>query len=236
MEMLWSGELQEKMALLSAAQRRAIGMIVAAEAEGVSLSRLLKTSYSCKWCGRVIGRSTDRRDDRKQLLFEHQDNDCEAREAGRLWRFAAAYTTYYRHWRKSRVFCQCLELARNESMLGALEGATRQLKLSTLEAVATLRKLLSDAERDADKLKAAIAILDRADLSTAGKVGVGSSYDWRGEMLDLWQAGDLTREDVIEALGEDLAREFFESAGLDFAGVGPAPNQTADASAEAPDR
>jgi hypothetical protein len=233
MNSAWSDELEQKMSMLSPPQRRAIGMIVSAETDGVPLSRLIKTTYSCKWCGRQVGRSTDRREDRKQLLFEHQDNECSAREAGRLWRFAASYTAYYQKWKKSRVFVECLDLARNETMVGALQAASRQLKLTTLEAVATLRGLLSGAVRDADKLKAAIAILDRADLSTAGKVGLGTAYDWRGEMMDLWQAGDLSRLDVIEALGEDLAREFFESAGLDFAGVGSAADAAAAVSGEA---
>lgn len=56
-------------------------------------------------------------------------------------------------------------------------------------------------------------------LDEALKVAV---QDWRTEIITLLRDGGVTVDDVRDALGPDLAREFFESAGVHLAGVGEA--------------
>jgi len=48
---------------------------------------------------------------------------------------------------------------------------------------------------------------------------------WQKELLDLLKDGQITPEDIINELGPDLAQEFFESAGLHYAGVGAAQEE-----------
>lgn len=51
--------------------------------------------------------------------------------------------------------------------------------------------------------------------------------DWKTEVLDMLRLGQISPGDVEDELGTDLAREFFESAGLDFVGIGaPAAEST----------
>lgn len=45
---------------------------------------------------------------------------------------------------------------------------------------------------------------------------------WRRELKQLWDTGTLTPQDIVDELGADTAREFFESAGIVFGGVGMA--------------
>lgn len=59
-------------------------------------------------------------------------------------------------------------------------------------------------------------------LDEALKVTV---QDWRTEIITLLRDGDVTVDDVRNALGPDLAREFFESAGVHLAGVGEAAQE-----------
>lgn len=45
--------------------------------------------------------------------------------------------------------------------------------------------------------------------------------DWRSELIDKLKSGEIRPEQVPAILGDDeLSRDFFESAGLQFAGVG----------------
>lgn len=39
---------------------------------------------------------------------------------------------------------------------------------------------------------------------------------WEEEVMELLMKGEVTQEDVREELGEDLARQLFESIGIDF--------------------
>lgn len=170
----WSADLQAQLAKLSQQQQRAIIMVVMAESRGEPVNRLLKTPYSCQWCGAVIGHSRDGRDIRKVALSAHQVI-CERRD--RPWHFAANLTTYYTKWRRSSDFENCLKLARQEVLNGALSSAVWILQMGTPEAALELRRQVERGEKDFDKRSAAIAILDRADLSTAGK-GLEPMVDW----------------------------------------------------------
>lgn len=51
------------------------------------------------------------------------------------------------------------------------------------------------------------------------------TISWQKELLDLLRSGAITEQDILDELGRDVAQEFFESAGLDFAGVGPAKEE-----------
>lgn len=191
----WSGDLEKRMGELSPVQQRAIRLIVTSEVEGVTLSRLLKTVYSCQWCGREIGRSSQRGVDRKRLRLLHEETcglpeaeDAPANFQRVAWKFAANYTTYYRAWRKSPLFVECLKDARAEVTSAALLAAARQLQLGTFEASQELRRQLGDSEVGAGNRRlAAIAILDRADVSTATKVEDGLSR-W---LRELREVGDV---------------------------------------------
>lgn len=37
---------------------------------------------------------------------------------------------------------------------------------------------------------------------------------WRGEIIDLLQSGAITPDDVIQELGDDLARELFDAGSI----------------------
>lgn len=67
---------------------------------------------------------------------------------------------------------------------------------------------------------AAAWLLERLHYDEFGRRQRVDVYDWRGEVKAMLDSGAVTLEDVREALGDSLAREFFESAGLDFIGVG----------------
>ena len=179
MEKQWSDTLKTEMALLSPTQQRAIGMIVSGEVDGVDMSRLLKTTYSCQWCGRVQGRSTDKKDSRKLLLALHESN-CKSH--GRPWRFAANYTTYYSKW--GQAFKDCLKMARAEVIENALGEAARILQIGTPDAAMELRRQVNseDAE-NIDRRASAVAILDRADMRTAIKAN-DPMVEWLSELKE----------------------------------------------------
>ena len=173
----WSAAVWEQLERLSTEKRRAILRIVEAELQGVPLSHLLKTAYSCKYCGRSIGRSSMQADSRKQLLFEHQDNECDNRPQGDApgvrWKFAVAASTYYSKWREDAAFWAALRQARREAAGLALDEAQQLLKVATEKAVAELVRQVSEGESDRDKRLSAVAILDRADMATAPIVNDG---------------------------------------------------------------
>lgn len=50
---------------------------------------------------------------------------------------------------------------------------------------------------------------------------------WQDELLDLLREGSITKEDIENELGSDLAQEFFESAGVHYAGLGPLEAESA---------
>ena len=57
---------------------------------------------------------------------------------------------------------------------------------------------------------------------------------WKKEILGLLKAGDITQADVIESLGEDLAFELFEQAGIPVVGRGEAKEESSVERSEQP--
>lgn len=199
------------MVLLSTGQRRAITMIVTAEAGGIAMSRLLKTAYSCPHCGLVVGRSCESKEARKVALGTHIEScDTEVR-----WKFACSYSSYYGQWRKSETFVECLDEARAEVITLALGDASRILQLGTPDAAMELRRQIGEGTKDFDRRQAAIALLDRADVQTAGKTSDSVTRwlealredDTGGEMADGSPEGhdvsDGKAHSEFEATGED---------------------------------
>lgn len=172
-----SVELGARLAALPARQRKAVLRIVQAEAqeEYVALTRLLKTPYSCQWCGWVAGQSGMARDARKALLARHEES-CERR--GEPWRFVCSLSIYYRKWAHDPAFVGALEAARQEVTANAVASAVMGLQAGTVEAVGAVRKVIRKGEKDADRLRAAFGLLDRAGLETApkGMQVVGAAY------------------------------------------------------------
>lgn len=192
----WSPDLQTKLAQLTPKQRTAILVIVQGEASRLPLTQLLKTAYSCLWCGRVMGRTGESRESRKSRLVLHEMG-CET-EGGR-WAFAATAATYYGVWLREGPFAVALALARVEMTQQALRQAANLLQLGTTAAASELIRQVDEGRTDVDRRAAAIAILDRADISTATKRAEDEKLsDWLEE-LSRWQieTESETARDVI---------------------------------------
>lgn len=69
---------------------------------------------------------------------------------------------------------------------------------------------------------AAAWLLERLHYEEFGKRNRVDVYDWRKEVKEMLESGAITPEDIEDELGPDIAQEFFESAGLHYAGSGPA--------------
>lgn len=67
--------------------------------------------------------------------------------------------------------------------------------------------------------QAAAWLLERLHPDEFGKRSRLDVHTWQHELSELIRSGLVTVEEVEEELGPDLAAEFFESAGLTFAGV-----------------
>lgn len=156
-------------------QRKTIAMIIQAECAGVAVSRLFKTPYSCKFCGRIQGQPGEKRDRRKLRLLQHE-SECQQCHPS-LWPFAVSHKTYYDKWRKSEEFMAALGEARSEMMGEVMAQAAGRLQNSTLAAANELARQVEHGEKDVDRRQAAIAVLDRADVSTASK-GLDPLKEW----------------------------------------------------------
>ncbi len=192
------------MLLLSPAQRRAILLIVVGEVDGISLTRLLKTPYSCPYCGLVCGRSGELAAQRKLELIYHTNKHSDE-EKTRKWKFAAIASTYYGKWKPDTHFGGCLSEARAEVVATALDEAARILQIGTPEAARELRRQIEAGYKDFDKRSAAVALLDRADVGTAVKTDDSLSR-WLielrgsdGEMAQPGSEGDDVSEDRARA-------------------------------------
>ncbi len=181
-EINWSTELLYKLSCLTAKQRTAIQMIVAAEATRIPISRLLKTSYSCAWCGQQLGRTGDSADIRKQRKQLHEA-DCRTKSRRFYWTFACTESTYYYKWLKDPLFVDTLDLARQEMVENSLNTAARLMQIGTAGAARELLRQIAEGERDLDKRAAAVAVLDRADVLTASKGKTDEELrDWLAEL------------------------------------------------------
>lgn len=157
-EFNWSTELETKIRRLTPQQQRSIAIIVLGEIAGYPTGRMLRRSYSCRWCGK--------RSNSKEAK-EHHEATCHRH--GSSWSFAAS-SRACQTWLKLPEFTECLNLARQEVTIQALGEATYLLQLITPFAVRELRRQIEQGERDLDRRQAAIAILDRADLTTSTKI------------------------------------------------------------------
>lgn len=45
------------------------------------------------------------------------------------------------------------------------------------------------------------------------------AIDWQDEVYEMLKTGQITQRDIVEAFPHELAKEFFESAGLDLVGI-----------------
>ncbi len=161
-----SAELSTTLEALSGRQRRAVLEIVRSEMAGTALTRLLKTPYSCRWCGWVAGQSSEKRDARKAELLAHEET---CKRNGRAWRFVCNFSTYYNKWIKDKTFIEALELARSDMTAQVMNAAVVSLQAGTLDAVTEVRRLISQGESETNRLKAAFGLLDRAGVETAPK-------------------------------------------------------------------
>lgn len=190
-----SDELKDKIKGLTPQQQRAIPAIVSAEARGIPLARLLKSVYSCKHCGRVIGRSPDSHAARQAAMVAHEAA-CD--HSPGTWGFVANEATYYGEWTKQESFVTALAAAREEMTEAALSEASHLLRIGTVEAVKELLRQIVEAERDTDRARAAVALLDRASALTARKGKIEIADERKGQqnekvagLLDrLREAGD----------------------------------------------
>jgi hypothetical protein len=148
---------------LTRRQQQAVLRIVQAQMDGVALTRLLKTPYSCRWCGAVLGQSGQGREARKASLAAHEA-DCGFRGGGG-WPFVCSLSTYYRCWAKDEAFQAALAAAWSE----VAAQAVALLKASALAAAGELQRQVRQGEKDHDRRQAATAILDRAGVETAAK-------------------------------------------------------------------
>jgi len=161
-----SAVVQDRLSALPARQRRAVLRIVEAEVTGVALTRLLKTPYSCPYCGLVVGQPGDPRDPRKIALGAHAEG-CEKKPTP--WRFICRMTVYYRKWARQPPFVEALDAARSEVTSHAMQHAVSILQTGTPDAALELVRQIGEAEKDSDRRLAAVAILDRAGIETAVK-------------------------------------------------------------------
>lgn len=160
-------------------QQRAIEMLIQADLDGLPITRLLKTAYSCPWCGQIIGRSGQPKAERKQQLAQHQ---AECERQGQKWPFVINAKTYYTKWMKDDLFTAALAEARKQVFDEAVNQAVRIMQAATVGAATELaRQVGDDTVKDGDRRLAAIGILDRANLMTATKANV-----------------DLPRVDLVE--------------------------------------
>lgn len=205
----WSATLQTQLEELSPQQQRAIVLILMTEARGEPLTRLLKTPYSCPWCGQVLGQAADGRAARKAALAEHEQEcklgPAKKMEAARPWRFATSLVTFYTRWKlPGSAFEQCLNQARGEVRTKALGQAAWILQMGAPEAARELRRQISLASDESNRRLAAVAVLDRVNLEAA------------------LTGDDSTGDDDLDSLNdESLRAEEARLARLLTAGAGP---------------
>jgi len=167
-ELILSRDLNAALRALPRRQQRAVLRIITAEMDGVSLTRLLKTPYSCRWCG-WVSQSGKTRAARKAQLAAHEAS-CEL--AGQPWRFVCNYSTYYAKWVNDENFQAALDQARQD----VTAQAVALLKAATPLAAGELRRQVQGAAKDADRRLAAVAILDRAGVETGAKGTLAHEY------------------------------------------------------------
>lgn len=153
---------------LTSKQERAVVMIADLELRGEPITRYLKTPYSCPGCGYVAGQGGQPRDARKAALDKHL-LACEDYRSDIRHPFICAFSTYYSKWSKDPAFVRAVEDQMEKIRADSIDHAVAMLQNATADAVQVLVRQLSSAANDRDRRLAAVAILDRADFSTASK-------------------------------------------------------------------
>ena len=194
-----SDRLSELLSALPARRRKGVLRIVAAEAAGEALTHLLKTPYSCQWCGLQLGQSGQRRDDRKALLAAHE---AECGRRGRPWRWVCTQSTYYSRWCRDPGFREALDLARAEVQEQAIVAAVMGLRGGAGEAVTEVRRIIREGASEATRLRAAFGLLDRAGVETAQK---GALQVQAG--VEFSDVTDAELEAIEQALRDEAARQ-----------------------------
>lgn len=196
----WSAGLQAQLDQLSPQQQRAILLVVMAESRGEPITRLLRTPYSCEWCGQVIGHSADGKAARKAALVEH-GKVCERgpgslKDKARPWRFATSLVTFYTRWKiAGSLFESCLNQARREVRDSALSQAAWILQMGAPEAAKELRRQVTGLDAsNKDRRLASEAILRRVNLQGDG-------------------GGDGAADDSFDGLDDDALRAEEERLG-----------------------
>lgn len=118
---------------------------------------------------------------------------------------------------------------RKRLLIGRIQQAARggeQIKETrrTFKKGVLVEEVTTEKTRAAE-WQAAAWLLERLHPEEFGRRTRVDVHDWRKELKEIWDTGAITREDIVDELGPDIAQEFFESAGIAFAGVGPAEEE-----------
>jgi hypothetical protein len=158
-EFEWSAELRAKMSKLRYRQREVIiNLVLGERRDGLRRGRLLKSPWSCPWCGRSC---------QNGRTFATHEAKCHYKRVGR-WKFVCAKATFY-DWIKEPLFAECLKQPSEEAENIVVKRSFRSLQYATTEAVEELRWQVKYGRSERNRQKAAIAILDRAGIGTALK-------------------------------------------------------------------
>ena len=120
--------------------------------------------------------------------------------------------------------------ARKQILIGRIQRAAQGGETIT-ETYKKYRKGVVVEERHTTKTRAAewqaaAWLLERLHYDEFGRRSRVDVYDWRKELKELWDAGAITEQDILDELGTSLAQEFFESAGINYAGLGSAETES----------
>jgi len=182
-------DLYAVLAKLNSKQRLAINKIVEIEQQNIPLSYYLKMRYNCLGCGQVIGNSTNKRHQRLLLLQKHKQK-CQKFADGWEHPFICSRTIFYDKWMKNDDFKAALELARNNAIKLALQQAKHIIQISTVDAARELSHQISNSDKTSDRRAAAIAILDRSEISQV-ETDTSNEDDWFSAIDDYEQETDI---------------------------------------------
>lgn len=156
---------------LTPKQRQYIVRACEFEASGIAPYRLIKTRFSCQWCGREIRNGSNSR----KKLQEHQ-LQCELK--GQRWPFAISHNVFYNHWMKNIQFLDCLRQARSEQATTSIGEAKMLIGMLSPPAVKEIGRQIQEGDSDKRKLEAAKDVLDRTlgkqpEVQQAVQVNIG---------------------------------------------------------------
>ena len=91
---------------------------------------------------------------------------------------------------KNDDFKAALELARNNAIKLALQQAKHIIQISTVDAARELSHQISNSDKTSDRRAAAIAILDRSEISQV-ETDTSNEDDWFSAIDDYEQETDI---------------------------------------------